>query len=60
MQHRGAFPDLTVYVDDLLVAGDKVVVRAHAEGTHRGEFMGMPATGAPSSASTRRDPTVIC
>jgi steroid delta-isomerase-like uncharacterized protein len=42
---RTAFPDLIVRVEDLLVDGDKVVVRARAEGTHQGAFMGMPATG---------------
>jgi predicted ester cyclase len=31
--------------EDVLVSGDKVVARARATGTHRGEFMGMPATG---------------
>jgi steroid delta-isomerase-like uncharacterized protein len=42
---RAAFPDLTVQVEDILVDGDKVVVRARAEGTHQGNFMGLPATG---------------
>jgi steroid delta-isomerase-like uncharacterized protein len=42
---RAAFPDLAVQVEDLLVDGDKVVIRARAEGTHEGAFMGMPATG---------------
>lgn len=30
---------------DILVSGDKVVARVSATGTHRGEFMGMPASG---------------
>jgi steroid delta-isomerase-like uncharacterized protein len=40
-----AFPDLRFDAQDILVSGDKVVARARATGTHRGEFMGMPATG---------------
>lgn len=39
------FPDLTIDVDDLIAEGDRVVARAHFRGTHRGEFMGVPATG---------------
>lgn len=33
---REAFPDLTVTVADPLVAGDRVSLRWHARGTHRG------------------------
>jgi len=40
-----AFPDWHVTVDDLLSEGDKVIVRATGQGTHRGEFMGIPPTG---------------
>ena len=40
-----AFPDLKMTAEDLLVSDDKVVARAKATGTHRGDFMGMPATG---------------
>lgn len=43
--YRAAFPDLRMEAEDVLVSGDKVVVRARATGTHQGEFMGMPATG---------------
>jgi steroid delta-isomerase-like uncharacterized protein len=42
---RAAFPDLTISVDDLLADGDRVVLRWTAHATHRGELMGMPATG---------------
>jgi steroid delta-isomerase-like uncharacterized protein len=43
--YRAAFPDLRMEAEDVLVSGDKVVVRARATGTHQGELMGMPATG---------------
>jgi steroid delta-isomerase-like uncharacterized protein len=42
---RSAFPDLTVTVDDQVAEGDKVVSRGTITGTHKGEFMGIPATG---------------
>jgi steroid delta-isomerase-like uncharacterized protein len=40
-----AFPDLRMTAEDVLASGDKVVARTRAIGTHRGEFMSMPATG---------------
>ena len=40
----GAFPDLTHSVEDLLAAGDRVVLRMTAGGTHRGNFQGVAAT----------------
>jgi steroid delta-isomerase-like uncharacterized protein len=40
-----AFPDLRITVDDIMVAGDKVVGRITMSGTHQGEFLGIPATG---------------
>lgn len=40
-----AFPDTRMEVEDLIVSGDKVVARVRYTGTHRGEFMGIPATG---------------
>lgn len=42
---RAAFPDLRMEPEDVLVSGDKVTARVSATGTHRGEFMGMPASG---------------
>ena len=43
--YRAAFPDLVMEPQDVLVSGDTVVARVRATGTHRGAFMGMPATG---------------
>jgi predicted ester cyclase len=43
--HLGAFPDLKITVEDLLVDGDKVVARVSYRGTHQGAFMGIPPTG---------------
>jgi steroid delta-isomerase-like uncharacterized protein len=40
-----AFPDLRVQNHDVIVEGDKAVARWTADGTHRGELMGIPATG---------------
>jgi predicted ester cyclase len=39
-----AFPDNQASIDDLLVVGDKAVLRYTMSGTHKGEFMGIPPT----------------
>jgi steroid delta-isomerase-like uncharacterized protein len=44
-QVRTAFPDLDARIDDILVEGDEIAVRATIRGTHEGEFMGIPGTG---------------
>ena len=41
---RGAFPDITVTIEDSIGADDKVVVRWSAEMTHTGDQLGFPAT----------------
>jgi steroid delta-isomerase-like uncharacterized protein len=41
----GAFPDLRIEVVEELAEGDVVAQVVRLTGTHRGEFMGMPATG---------------
>jgi steroid delta-isomerase-like uncharacterized protein len=43
--YRAAFPDLHTTLEDVLVDGDRVVVRGTDRGTHRGDFMGIPASG---------------
>ena len=43
MKH--AFPDLQAHIEDIVAAEDKVAVRLRFRGTHRGEFLGIPATG---------------
>jgi steroid delta-isomerase-like uncharacterized protein len=43
---ESAFPDLRVHLDAVLADGDKVITRSHWTGTHKGEFMGVPASGA--------------
>lgn len=42
---RGAFPDIKVVIEDAFGSGEKVVVRWSANMTHRGNQLGMPATG---------------
>ena len=40
-----AFPDLRHVIEDTVAEGDKAVVSFTLEGTHKGDFMGIPATG---------------
>ena len=44
---RTAFPDLKIQVDDLTTEENKTVTCFTLMGTHRGELMGIPATGKP-------------
>lgn len=41
----GAFPDAHHEIEHVLVAGDRVTSVCRFNGTHRGDFMGMPPTG---------------
>ena len=41
-----AFPDMLMDVEDLIASEDKTVARVKVTATHRGEFMGVPPTGA--------------
>jgi len=44
---RNAFPDLNFGVEEQIAEGDKVLTRFEWTGTHRNEFLGVPATGRP-------------
>jgi steroid delta-isomerase-like uncharacterized protein len=46
---RSAFPDLHAEIEDIFGSGDRVAVRLSMRGTHRGEYLGIPATGRPVS-----------
>jgi steroid delta-isomerase-like uncharacterized protein len=43
---RAAFPDWHEHVVDMVAEGDRVVTRYVSTGTHRGDFWGLPPTGA--------------
>ena len=49
--YRAAFPDVRITVDDVISADDKVVLRWHSEGTHRGPLEGLAPTGARASVT---------
>ncbi|HTX10652.1 MAG TPA: ester cyclase [Solirubrobacteraceae bacterium] len=49
--YRTAFPDLRMTVDDAIASGDKVALRWHSEGTHRGELAGLAPTGVHGSVT---------
>ena len=38
-------PDMELPIEDLVTEGEKVLARLRVKGTHRGELMGLPATG---------------
>jgi steroid delta-isomerase-like uncharacterized protein len=43
---KAAFPDLQVHLGEVLAAeNDTVITRSYWTGTHKGEFMGVPASG---------------
>jgi steroid delta-isomerase-like uncharacterized protein len=42
---RSAFPDMHWVVKEMVAEGEKVVTRFVWTGTHRGPFLGIPATG---------------
>ena len=44
-QMRGAFPDMHWVIEETIGEDDKVCTRFTWTGTHRGPFMGVPATG---------------
>ena len=44
---RAGFPDMHWSVEEQIAEGDKVLTRFDWTGTHRGEFLGVSATGRP-------------
>ena len=48
---RAAFPDLQVTVEDVVIQGEKEVVRWTSRGTHKGPFMNIAPTGKQVSVS---------
>jgi steroid delta-isomerase-like uncharacterized protein len=49
--YRAAFPDVRITVDDVIAADDRVVLRWHSEGTHRGQLAGLAPTGVHGSVT---------
>lgn len=49
--YRNAFPDIHFTIDEQIAEGDKVVTRWTAKGTHKGELVGIPATGKTSTVT---------
>jgi predicted ester cyclase len=48
---RAAFPDMQVTTDATVAENDMVAVHANMTGTHKGDFMGMKASGNTVTAS---------
>ena len=44
---RGAFPDMTITVEDMIAEGDKVAARCSVRGKHEGDHLGFAATKTP-------------
>ena len=44
---RAAFPDMHWKVEEQIAESEKVMTRFEWTGTHRGPFLGVPATGRP-------------
>jgi len=42
--YRTAFPDAKIVVEDTIAQADKVVIRWSGNATHKGPFLGVPAT----------------
>jgi steroid delta-isomerase-like uncharacterized protein len=46
---RAAFPDMHWTIQEQIAEGDKVLSRFEWTGTHRGTFLGVPATNRPAT-----------
>jgi steroid delta-isomerase-like uncharacterized protein len=44
---KAAFPDIHWKIEEQIEQGDKALTRFEWTGTHRGTFLGVPATGKP-------------
>ena len=44
---RSGFPDIVFSIQEQITEGDKVASRFEWTGTHKGEFLGIPATDRP-------------
>ena len=51
-----SFSDLTFTIDEILVEGDQVAIRVHAQGKHTGDFYGFPPTGKADQLDGAPDP----
>ena len=49
-EFRTGFPDLSITIETIVAEGDRVAEHAKLRGTHRGEFLGIPATGKQVTA----------
>lgn len=47
---RAAFPDLNISVEQLVADEDNVAIAYTVTGTHKGDFLGIPATGRSITA----------
>jgi predicted ester cyclase len=53
---RTGFPDIVFSIHEQIAEHDKVVSRFEWTGTHKGEFLGIPATGRPGLGYCHRPP----
>jgi steroid delta-isomerase-like uncharacterized protein len=44
---RAAFPDMHWTIEEQITEGERVLTRFEWTGTHKGDFLGIPATGRP-------------
>lgn len=44
-QFLDSFPDMQITIQEIIAEGETVATRGHLSGTHKGEFMGINATG---------------
>lgn len=49
--YRNAFPDVHIVIDDEIAAGNRVVTRWTARGTHDGDFQGIAPTGKQATVT---------